>query len=188
MQTKMRSHWAVRIHDAEGHWNCKYTLLFGQQNLYARFWVSACVSNVVGQLPCRIRLNSQTQKQWQRRRKPDPVLLLEDVGFSFEEDSMRKNRSSFTTYIFSGTATPTITITSITTSLPSNKLWHSPIRITVNICFIRGMTGNFNLKPAATFAKNIASNIFICQAIGATARLISYFIVSFMVSIKSEVP
>lgn len=33
---------------------------------------------------------------------------------------MRKNRSSFTTYIFSGTATPTIT--SITTSLPSNKL------------------------------------------------------------------
>ena len=37
---------------------------------------------------------------------------------------MRKNRSSFTTYIFSGTATPTIT--SITTSLPRESLNNKP--------------------------------------------------------------
>ena len=37
---------------------------------------------------------------------------------------MRKNRSSFTTYIFSGTATPTIN--SITTSLPRESLNNKP--------------------------------------------------------------
>lgn len=109
---------------------------------------------------------------------------------------MRKNRSSFTTYIFSGTATPTIT--SITTSLPRESLNNKPCilvkhaiqaffqntgLIFSHICLFYWLAASFSAKGQTSlliyvvesFRPAIASEYKSAQANGAYKRFSFFF-------------
>ena len=109
---------------------------------------------------------------------------------------MRKNRSSFTTYIFSGTATPTII--SITTSLPRESLNNKPCilvkhaiqaffqntgLIFTQICFFRWLAAFFSVKGQTSpliyvvdnFRPAIASEYKLAQANRAYKRFSFFF-------------
>ena len=109
---------------------------------------------------------------------------------------MRKNRSSFTTYIFSGTATPTII--SITTSLPRESLNNKPCilvkhaiqaffqntgLIFTQICFFRWLAVFFSVKGQTSlliyvvesFQPAIAGEYKLAQANRAYKRFSFFF-------------